>query len=130
MILSPCKIKNISNPNLFTDDFFDGDSVNGCPRACDYMDISFGYPSIYDVTNTSASSLTLYFKTSIAVRKSHLTYPRSSLFAEIGGYTGLLLGVSLLDVTKVVQFFLDKIRTVGVHVDTQISKVDPAIEEA
>ena len=124
------KIKFILNPNLFSGDFIDGDSVHGCPRACNYMDISFGYPSIYDILDNWTSYLTLYFKTSIPVRKSHLAYPRSSLFAEIGGYTGLLLGVSLLDVTKVVKFLSDKFRSVEVPAETQISKVDPAVEES
>ena len=84
------------------------------------MDISFGYPSIYDAAGDK--SLTMYFKASIPVRESHLAYPQSTLFAEIGGYTGLLLGFSLLDFTKVVNFFADRMRSLGSHVSSKCSR--------
>ena len=61
------------------------------------MDISFGYPSIYE---SGDKSLTMYFKASIPVRESHLAYPQSTLFAEIGGYTGLLLGMSAIHLSR------------------------------
>ena len=100
-------------------EFFDGDTVDGCQRACNHMDISFGYPSIYD---SGDKSLTMYFKATVPVRESHLAYPQSTLFAEIGGYTGLLLGFSLLDFTKVVNFFVDRMRSLGSHVSSKCSK--------
>ena len=93
---------------------FYGDNVKGCYRPCDYMDVSFGYPSIYD--NEEDSSLTFYFKKSIPVRESHLAYPQSSLFAEIGGYMGLLLGFSILDFAKVVNLFCNRIKSLGKRV--------------
>ena len=71
-----------------------------CSKACTYLDITYGYPFIYDVTDGSTPFITLYFKTSVAVRESHLAYDLTSLFAEIGGYTGLLLGISIADFTK------------------------------
>ena len=77
------------------------------------MDVSFGYPSIYDIEDDDESSLTFYFKTSIPVRESHIAYPRSSLFAEIGGYMGLLLGFSILDFAKVVDLFCHRIKGLG-----------------
>ena len=103
---------------------FDGDNVKGCYRPCDYMDISFGYPSIYDIQNNS--SLTLYFKKSIPIRESHIAYPKSSLFAEIGGYMGLLLGFSFLDFAKVVQCIFKRFRMLGnpVRVDNHLKKDD------
>lgn len=42
----------------------------------------------------------LYFKSLVTVRNSVLTYTQTSMIAEIGAYIGLLLGVSLLDLTK------------------------------
>ena len=93
---------------------FDGDNVKGCYRPCDYMDVSFGYPSIYD--NEDDSYLTFYFEKSIPVRESHLAYPQSSLFAEIGGYMGLLLGFSILDFAKVVDLFCNRIKGLGKRV--------------
>ena len=103
---------------------FDGDNVKGCYRPCDYMDVSFGYPSIYDIKVNS--SLTLYFKKSIPVRESHIAYPTSSLFAEIGGYMGLLLGFSLLDFARVVQCISKRVIKFGkrVGIDTQSTNED------
>ena len=98
------------------DGIFDGDNVKGCYKPCDYMDVSFGYPSIYDITDDGESSLTFYFKTSIPVRESHIAYPRSSLFAEIGGYMGLLLGFSILDFAKVVDLFCHRTEGLGKRV--------------
>ena len=78
------------------------------------MDISFGYPATFNVTDNS--SLTFYFRKSIPVRESHLAYPLSSLFAEIGGYMGLLLGFSFLDFANVVESFSRRIQTLGKRV--------------
>ena len=41
--------------------------------------------------------LYLYFPKNIAKSKEHFLYHSNNLFAEIGGYVGLLLGLSLLD---------------------------------
>ena len=83
-----------------------------CSRACTYLQISYGQPFFYKSENGSTPLITLYFETSVEVRKSHLEYDVTSLFAEIGGYTGLLLGVSLLDFAKMFRFVNDKIRTI------------------
>jgi hypothetical protein len=82
-----------------------------CYRACTYLQVSYGQPFYYTRENGSTPLLTLYFETSVALRKGHLEYDGTSLFAEIGGYTGLLLGVSLLDFAKMFRFVYDKIHT-------------------
>ena len=87
------------------------------------MDVSIGHPSEYDITTDS--SLTLYFEKSIQVRKSYIAYPESSLFAEIGGYMGLLLGFSLLDFAKVVEIFSIRIQTLGKRVGILDTKEEP-----
>ena len=61
------------------------------------MDFKFGFPSIYPVKDILNSQITLYFGTTVSIRESRLAYAKSSLFAEIGGYTGLLLGFSFFD---------------------------------
>ena len=110
------------------DGIFDGNNVKGCYRPCDYMDVSFGYPSIYDIADDDESSLTFYFKTSIPVRQSHLAYPQSSLLAEIGGYMGLLLGFSILDFAKVVDLFCNRIKSLGKRVGVfEITEVKQGI---
>lgn len=48
------------------------------------------------------SFLRLYFKTMVKTKKTLLDYTWLSMIAEIGGYTGLLLGVSVVNVTGLV----------------------------
>ena len=78
-----------------------------CLKACTYLDITYGYPFIYDVK--SNPFITLYFKVSVAVRESQLDYDLTSLFAEIGGYTGLLLGISMADFAKMFKLLYDNV---------------------
>ena len=47
----------------------------------------------------------MYIKSTIKVKKTVLDYTWISMVAEIGGYTGLLLGVSVVNIT----YYLDKI---------------------
>ena len=74
------------------------------------MDFRFGVPSIYPIKINSTAKLTIYFPTSVQVRASQLAYAKSSLFAEIGGYTGLLLGFSFFDCAKLFNFFAKKLQ--------------------
>ena len=94
-------------------DFYDGGSVKGCPAACDTIDFTFGYPSIYPIKDNSAAKLTLYFGTSISVRENRIAYDSASLFAEIGGYTGLLLGFSFFDFAKLFSFVSKSAQKLG-----------------
>ena len=41
------------------------------------------------------------FRRKIVVESSQLNYTQLSLLAELGGYMGLLLGVSLLDISSI-----------------------------
>ena len=44
------------------------------------------------------------------VKKSVLVYKETQLMAEIGGYIGLILGFSLLDLGKLLQSAYDRFR--------------------
>ena len=77
-------------------------ALSNCPMPCSTMDINFGYP-ILDSNNPNEAYVKLYFKSSVNVRRNIVAYSETSLFAEIGGYIGLLLGFSLLDLTKLVK---------------------------
>ena len=81
-----------------------------CSAACTVMEVKFGYPFIYKAESNSSSSITLYFKKYITLRESHLRYEAGNLFAEIGGYTGLLLGVSVLDISKIIGYCWERIQ--------------------
>ena len=52
----------------------------------------------------------MYFKSHITVKKSVLVYKETQLMAEIGGYIGLILGFSLLDLGKLLQSAYDRFR--------------------
>ena len=81
-----------------------------CFDACTSLDVTYGYPFIYEARNGSDSFITFYFKTSVAVRESHPAYDRASLFAEIGGYTGLLIGVSVFDFARMLKLVSEKLQ--------------------
>ena len=67
------------------------------------MDINFGYP-IIDTTNIDEAYVKLYFKMAVQIHKNILAYSTLSFLAEVGGYIGLLLGFSLLDLSKVIKY--------------------------
>jgi len=47
--------------------------------------------------------MVLYFRRNVKVTTEFIRYTELSLLAEIGGYLGLLMGYSLLNVTKLFQ---------------------------
>ncbi len=60
-------------------------------------EIIFQYPKSYNGT----SKLYLYFPQRTVLNEEHFLYTPLSMFAEIGGYVGVLLGASLWQVTMV-----------------------------
>ena len=70
-----------------------------CNLPCAIINTYFGIPDKEEFKN-GRFHLKLYFKNNIAVKTSHVAYPLESLLAEVGGYLGLLLGVSLMDITN------------------------------
>ena len=75
-----------------------------CPLPCTTMGINFGIPIVSTIDiNPDQAYLKLYFKNQINVRRSVSSYSISSLVADIGGYLGLLLGFSLLDLSMIIK---------------------------
>ena len=70
------------------------------------MIVTFGFP-IYDIYDLEKGRVKIYFKTQINVRKNVVSYDEVNLLAEIGGYIGLLLGLSLLDIAKLFRSFVE-----------------------
>ena len=87
-----------------------GNLPGQCSNACTHLDVVYGYPFIYEVKNGSSSFFTLYFETSIVTRESQVAYDSTDLFADIGGYAGLLLGASVFDFAKIFRLFLEEIQ--------------------
>lgn len=77
-----------------------------CGMPCSNMGIIFGYP-VLDQTVPNEAYVKLYFKSHVNVRRNILAYSATNLWAEVGGYIGLLLGFSLLDLTKLIKGLSD-----------------------
>lgn len=69
------------------------------------MGVSFS-PMNYGNTNLyiDEAYVKMYLLSVVKVQTSYWSYPIISLLAEVGGYLGLLLGMSLLDITKIIDW--------------------------
>ena len=77
---------------------------------CATMDIFLGLPFITNGSQHEAY-IKIYLKTSVKVKNTVLDYEFLSLIGEIGGYTGLLLGISLVDISiRFNRFLVNEIR--------------------
>ena len=75
-----------------------------CPLPCTTMSLTFGIPIISKIDiGKNEAYMKLYFKNQINVRSSIYSYSIPSLIADIGGYLGILLGFSLLDLCFIVK---------------------------
>jgi hypothetical protein len=83
-------------------EYLSNEAIGSCGIPCSIMDINFGYP-IIDTTNIDEAYVKLYFKMAVQIHKNILAYSTLSFLAEVGGYIGLLLGFSLLDLSKVIK---------------------------
>ena len=64
------------------------------------MKVNFaGHDSIDRNGVENEAFVKFYIRDEIQVKKSRLSYTEVSLLAEVGGYVGLLLGVSLMDIS-------------------------------
>ena len=76
---------------------------------CATMDIFLGLPFISNTGSSDEAYLKIYLKTSVKVKSTVLDYDYLTLIAELGGYTGLLLGISLVDISIRINSFLVKL---------------------
>ena len=105
-----CKVEETGRNALKLYQNIESNALENVP--CARMDISLGLPFI---TNDSAAPggsvpyqgygsddtafILLYFKTSVKVKRTIFDYDFLTLVAELGGYTGLLIGISLVEST-------------------------------
>ena len=69
---------------------------------CQNFDIFLGMPDIDEKDNDPYEAyIRLYLKTKIKIKNTVLYYDSTTLAAEIGGYIGMLLGVSLVDLVMI-----------------------------
>ena len=102
------KSKNVS---LIYDKAFNMAHYEECWNPCSFSAIT---TTTFDVFNAKWSLNTaivyLNFEEIIKVTNSYYIYSGLSLIAEIGGYVGLFLGVSINQITHLVDFLLAKLK--------------------
>ena len=92
---------------LYTEIFVD--HVNSCYGPCSFVLTKAIRTRAVNNVDKNYSSLTIYFDEKIKVIDAHHLYSGLSLIAEIGGYVGLFLGVSVNQVSVLMNILLDKI---------------------
>ena len=80
-----------------------GSLVSPDETLCAWFDIFLGLPFIDDDgNNPSEAYIRLYIKSKIKVKSIVIYYDSTTLAAEIGGYVGMFLGVSFVDIAILV----------------------------
>ena len=69
----------------------------------------------YFVDGKPGTTVTIKFKENIKVYEAYQIYSLLSMIAEIGGYVGLFLGVSVNMVTNLMEFLFAKLRRLEEH---------------
>ena len=80
-----------------------------CPNSCLFTNMYFG-PPVTGQNNKARQNVAwgvFYFRRDIKVTKEYILYSLLSLAAEIGGYVGLLLGASLVNIGQINNVLLD-----------------------
>ena len=107
-------------------EYLTNEAIGSCGIPCSIMDINFGYP-IIGTKPIDEAYVKLYFKMAVNIHRNILAYSTLSFLAEVGGYIGLLLGFSLLDLSKVIKNLTPKIkkRNVKRRTKEERTKVKP-----
>ena len=80
-----------------------GSLVSPDETPCAWFDIFLGLPFIDDDgNNPNEAYIRLYIKSKIKVKSIVIYYDSTTLAAEIGGYVGMFLGVSFVDIAILV----------------------------
>ena len=75
------------------------DSLPGRNKPCSGVDLFLGVPFVNHNRSDDEAFIRIYIKLDIKVKSLILYYDWTTLLAEVGGYIGLFLGVSLIDLT-------------------------------
>ena len=78
-----------------------------CYSPCTTMQVSAKGNNVVPA-KAGKPQLVLYFQSRIQTGREQYLYPVLSFFAEVGGYVGLILGYSLLNLAEVIISALDK----------------------
>ena len=78
---------------------------------CAGMDIFLGLPFNEKKGSDNWAYIKIYLKTTIKIKRTVFDYDFTTLVAELGGYSGLFLGLSVVQITIMITSFLVKIIT-------------------
>ena len=106
-----CTESNSSSKALKLYDLYLHKPDTVCPELCNFLEVSLRTQlSIKSNEDTSGTSYVKFsLKNTIKVTKSHFLYNGLTLMAEIGGYVGLFLGISVVHVNDMVRNVLERI---------------------
>ena len=79
-----------------------------CDFPCSNIEVFTGLP--FKGESDDVGILKIYMKSTTKVKQIVLDYSMGSMIAEIGGYTGLLLGISFVNLTQVIDKITMKYR--------------------
>ena len=79
-----------------------------CSNSCQAISVSANW--MRKKTNQEDSQVNFYFPNRVKVVKSYYAYSSLSLIAEIGGYFGLFLGVSINQITYLTSFAQERVQ--------------------
>ena len=83
---------------------------SGCNKPCSYITLRTNTVWEREKRYKTKVKLLIFFKENIKVTKAYHNYSGLSLVAEIGGYVGLFLGVSINQITYLFDVFVQNIK--------------------
>ena len=82
---------------------------SGCNKTCSYVTLRANTVRERENWYKTISNVLIYFKENVKITKAYHVYGRLSLIAEIGGYVGLFLGVSINQITNLFDIIFQQI---------------------
>ena len=88
---------------------------SGCNKPCSYVTLRTNTVWVrkkkFKTTDKTKVKVVIYFKENIKVTKAYHVYSGLTLIAEIGGYVGLFLGVSINQLTNLFHVIVQHMRS-------------------
>lgn len=79
--------------------------TSGCNKPCSYVTLRTNIIFDREKYHNTIARVQIYFKENITVTKAYHIYSGLTLIAEIGGYVGLFLGISMNQIGKLLDIF-------------------------
>ena len=103
--------KNLPGANIFRTMAWQSSNVTKeCFNPCKIFTFMTRSFEKYKKGKTSDSTVVIYFEENIKVTRDYYIYTKINLIAEIGGYVGLFLGVSVNQVTNLIDFIVARVK--------------------